>query len=170
MSGFPKLIPAFTAQLEIHPPSTLGPAVAKGAGLVHVAIVQEAGSLRSEPGYPIKLDGVFLHGADYIRVDEDQKNVRLEVQCLARDNTTKGLVRLNYTGTIGMSGAAGKVLRGEADAGTTGFGESFIQPEFETGCPELAELQSKVYVGAGRFIIEPGKNVIVEYKISEVVA
>ena len=41
---------------------------------------------------------------------------------------------------------------------------------FETGVPELAELEKKVYVGSGRFIIEPGKPVTVEYKISEVAA
>ncbi len=41
---------------------------------------------------------------------------------------------------------------------------------FETGAPELEAIQHKVYVGSGRFIIEAGKPVIVEYKISEVTA
>lgn len=35
-------------------------------------------------------------------------------------------------------------------------------PVFETGTPELAELQDKTYVGSGRFILEPGKPVTVE--------
>lgn len=39
---------------------------------------------------------------------------------------------------------------------------------FETGSDALRELESKVYVGSGRFIVEAGKPVIVEYKISEV--
>lgn len=40
--------------------------------------------------------------------------------------------------------------------------------EFETGGGELAALEEKVYVGSGRFVIEAGKPVIVEYKVSEV--
>jgi hypothetical protein len=42
--------------------------------------------------------------------------------------------------------------------------------EFEVGSKELAALEEKVYVGSGRFVIEPGKPVIVEYKVSEVSA
>jgi hypothetical protein len=42
--------------------------------------------------------------------------------------------------------------------------------EFETGNEKLASLHEKIYVGAGRFILEPGKPVIVEYKVSEVSA
>lgn len=39
---------------------------------------------------------------------------------------------------------------------------------FETGHPELKVLENKVFVGSGRFILEAGKPVTVEYKISEV--
>jgi hypothetical protein len=42
--------------------------------------------------------------------------------------------------------------------------------EFETGPGALAALEEKVYVGSGRFILEPGKPVIVEYLVSEVSA
>ena len=41
---------------------------------------------------------------------------------------------------------------------------------FETGASELKDLRHKVYVGSGRFIVEAGKPVTVEYKISEVAA
>lgn len=41
---------------------------------------------------------------------------------------------------------------------------------FETGNEKLYPLQNKVFVGSGRFIIEPGKPIVVEYKISEVTA
>ena len=41
---------------------------------------------------------------------------------------------------------------------------------FETGDERLAPLQNKVFVGSGRFIVEPGKPIVVEYKISEVTA
>lgn len=39
--------------------------------------------------------------------------------------------------------------------------------KFETGSAELKQLESKVYVGSGRFILEKDMPVIVEYKISE---
>lgn len=79
--------------------------------------------MKSEPGYPHKLDAKFVHGADYIKFDPDGKNARLEVQSLLKDEITGGLVRLNYTGTVSMSGDMGKVLRGDADAASTGFGD-----------------------------------------------
>jgi hypothetical protein len=40
--------------------------------------------------------------------------------------------------------------------------------KFETGHPKLKVLEDKVFVGSGRFILEAGKPVTVEYKISEV--
>lgn len=47
-----------------------------------------------------------------------------------------------------------------------------VQPvthvKFETGHPELKVLENKVFVGSGRFILDAGKPVTVEYKISEV--
>ena len=39
---------------------------------------------------------------------------------------------------------------------------------FETGSEELKDLELKVFVASGRFIIE-GEKTIVEYKLSEVV-
>jgi hypothetical protein len=41
---------------------------------------------------------------------------------------------------------------------------------FQTGSEELKAIEEKVYVGSGRFILEAGKPVIVEYKVSEVSA
>ena len=41
--------------------------------------------------------------------------------------------------------------------------------DFETGEPALKDLELAKFVGAGRFIIEEGKPVTVEYKISKVV-
>lgn len=41
---------------------------------------------------------------------------------------------------------------------------------FETGSEELRGIEEKIYVGSGRFIVEKGKPVVVEYNISEVVA
>ena len=42
--------------------------------------------------------------------------------------------------------------------------------KFETGSEELRALEHKVYVASGRFVVEHGKLLVVEYKISEVTA
>ena len=39
---------------------------------------------------------------------------------------------------------------------------------FETGVDKLKELEQGIFVGAGRFIFEHGKPIVVEYKISQV--
>ena len=41
---------------------------------------------------------------------------------------------------------------------------------FETGSEALKDIEKKIYVGSGRFVLEEGKPVTVEYKISEVAA
>lgn len=129
------------------------------------------GSVTTEPSYPLKLDAKFVHGADFIKFDPTGKHVRLEVQSLLRDEITGGFVRFNYMGTVSTEGAMGKVLRGEPDAATTGFGDAFIYPVFEGSSNEtLTALEGKTFVGSGRFVIEPDQPAVVEYKISEVSA
>ncbi|KAK4129551.1 hypothetical protein N657DRAFT_677152 [Parathielavia appendiculata] len=164
MADFPKLIPAFTVQVAISPPQTISET------LTFVPFLSTGGSIVSEPSYPIKLKAALEHGADYIKLAPDGKHVRLDVQSLARDANTGKLLRFMYCGKISTTGPAGRVLRGEEGAGTTSFGEAFSVVEFEVGGKELAALEEKVYVGSGRFVIEPGKPVIVEYKVSEVSA
>ncbi|KAK3906696.1 hypothetical protein C8A05DRAFT_29448 [Staphylotrichum tortipilum] len=164
MADFPKLIPAFTVQVAIAPPTSISPR------LTFVPFTT-GGSIISHPSYPIQLDAAIEHGADYITLAPDGAHVRLDVQSAARDKVTGGVVRFSYTGKIGVTGPAGKVLKGEAGAATTGFGEAFSVVEFQAGgSKELESLEQKVYVGSGRFILEEGKPVIVEYKVSEVSA
>ncbi|KAI6373917.1 hypothetical protein MCOR25_003304 [Pyricularia grisea] len=168
MSGFPKLIPAFTAQVPITAPTSIGST--RSGGLVHAGFVPDAGSLKSEPGYPVQVDAVFVHGSDYIRPDPDQRHVRLEVSSLMRDAKSGGHFRFDYRGTGSTTGPAGLVLAGSPEAKTTDFGEVFTQVSFETDNADLKAMSEKVYIGSGRFILEEGKPVIVEYKISEVAA
>ncbi len=40
---------------------------------------------------------------------------------------------------------------------------------FETGDEKLKDLETSTFVGAGRFIVEQGKPVVVEYKLSKVI-
>ncbi|KAH6650818.1 hypothetical protein F5144DRAFT_608693 [Chaetomium tenue] len=164
MANFPKLIPAFTVQVAIAPASTLSRA------LVFVPFVSTGGSIVSEPNYPVQIRAAIEHGGDFIRVTADGTQARLDVQGLARDAATGALLRLKYTGKVDLTGEVGVVLRGEEGAGTTGFGDAFNVVEFETGGGEFAVLENKVYVGSGRFILEPGKPTIVEYLVSELAA
>jgi hypothetical protein len=103
-------------------------ATSKGSSLIHVPFLANVGGLVSEASYPIKVDAVFVHGADYIRADPDGAHVRLEVSSVLRDRATGALIRYDYTGTIDVTGGAGKVLRGEPDAATTDFGDACEPP------------------------------------------
>ena len=40
---------------------------------------------------------------------------------------------------------------------------------FETGDDKLKSLETMAFVGAGRFVVQQGKPVVVEYKLSRVV-
>ncbi len=40
---------------------------------------------------------------------------------------------------------------------------------FETGDEKLKELEVGMFTGAGRFVVEQGKPVVVEYKLSKLV-
>jgi len=165
MAGFPKLIPAFTVNIHINAPTQIG-ALSTGPALVHLPFVADAGFIKSEPDYPVKVDAVFVHGADYVKIDKDGKYARLEVQSTLR--APEGALRYNYTGNVDLSSPGGKIIRGESDAATTDFGDVFGQPVFETGTAAFQALENKTFVQSGRFIIEQGKPVVVEYKISEV--
>ena len=44
-----------------------------------------------------------------------------------------------------------------------------IEMKFETGDERFKNLETSVFVGAGRFVVEQGKPVTVEYKLSKVV-
>lgn len=97
--------------------------LSSGNHLTHVSFVVGQEAITSESGYPTSLKGTWVQGSDYIKTDVDGAQSRLEVDSLVKDTATGGLVRYRYTGVVDMSGAAGKVLRDEADAATTGFGE-----------------------------------------------
>lgn len=159
--------------------------------LLNIPFLDNRGSLVSEPTYPYAVRATFLHGSDYLRRDQDGQHVRLEVTSTARDEDNHSLVRFSYTGIVAMDGEEGKVIRGDANATTTGFGNAcmytlwkmslslsmltfscdlVVQVRFETQDPYLGPLEDKMYVGSGRFIVDPNAPIVVEYKISEVSA
>lgn len=48
-------------------------------------------------------------------------------------------------------------------------GIAVTEIKFETGHESLKELETGVFVAAGRFVVEHGKPIMVEYKVSKVV-
>jgi len=168
MSGFPKLIPAFTAHIVLDPAISVG-SVSQGGSLTVAPFTSEHSFLRSEPGYPVKVDAVFVHGSDFIRGDPSGKHVRLDVNSVLKDKSG-AIISYRYSGIIDMKPGPTAVLTGRSDAKTTDFGDILTHVLFETGSDELKIMEQKVYVASGRFIIEAGKNPVVEYKISEVAA
>jgi hypothetical protein len=44
-----------------------------------------------------------------------------------------------------------------------------IEMRFTTGNEQFKELETSTFVGAGRFVLEEGKPIVVEYKLSKVV-
>merc|ERR1711977_336872 len=123
MSNFPKLIPAFTANIVIDAPVTVG-AVAKGAPLFVVPFLTENTNnfLRSDPDYPIKVDATFVHGNDFIRQDPDGKHCRLEVHSVMKDKSD-AIFSYKYSGIVNVTPGVGAVLTGHASAKTTPFGD-----------------------------------------------
>ncbi|KAF4972770.1 hypothetical protein FZEAL_9527 [Fusarium zealandicum] len=158
---FPMLIPAFTAQIYIDAPLVIS------TDLLNIPFVPNLGTLVSEPGYEPALKATFIHGSDFLRRDKDGQRVRLDVSSVARD-ASGAMLRFNYNGVVGMMGDEGKVIRGDGNATTTGFGNAFVQVRFETDALGLKPLEDKLYVGSGRFIVEENQPIVVEYKISEV--
>src|SRR6478735_7657095 len=92
--------------------------------LINIPFHSYSGSLTSTPGYPHRLNARFIQGSDYLRLDPDGRNVRLDVRSTAQDMDTGALLTFSYNGIVDITGAEGMVIRGEADAHTTGFGNA----------------------------------------------
>lgn len=93
------------------------------ADLLNIPFLPSAGTLISEPDYRPALRATFVHGSDFLRRDSDGQIVRLDVTSVARD-ATGALLRFNYNGVVGMTGDEGKIIRGDVNATTTGFGNA----------------------------------------------
>jgi hypothetical protein len=93
------------------------------SSLLNIPFVHNDGTLISEPGYELSIDAKFIHGSDFLRRDPDGQWVKLEVTSVARD-TSGAIMRFSYNGVVDMAGDEGKVIRGDANATTTGFGNA----------------------------------------------
>ncbi|KAL9065082.1 MAG: hypothetical protein Q9161_008466 [Pseudevernia consocians] len=166
MSNFPSLQPAMTVLVTLGDMSPVGSA-SRGTPLAIAAMVD--GTVKSEPGFAPAIDAAWVgQGADYIHNDPSGKHMRLNAHAVVKDKSG-ALVYLSYSGVVDITPELGLVLGGSPDAKTTEFGNSFIEMKFETGDEKLKDLETGVFIGAGRFVVEKGKPVVVEYKLSKAV-
>ncbi|CAD6586425.1 MAG: hypothetical protein ASARMPREDX12_002367 [Alectoria sarmentosa] len=166
MSNFPSLQPALTVLMTIGDISPVGSA-SKGTPLAIAALVD--GTVKSEPSFSPAIDATWVgQGADYIHNDPSGKHMRLDAHGLVKDKSG-AMIYLHYGGVVDITPELGLILGGSPDAKTTAFGNSFIEMKFETGDEKLKDLETGVFVGAGRFIVEKGKPTVLEYKISKAV-
>ncbi|OJJ49763.1 hypothetical protein ASPZODRAFT_58823 [Penicilliopsis zonata CBS 506.65] len=164
MSGFPSIQPAFTVRVIIDPPHAVGSA-SRTTSLQVVPMT--GGTVQSAPGFSPSIDAQFVGtGNDYIHADPDGKHLRLNAHGIANHIQ---LIYLNYTGVVALGPAEAAVFAGTASDGATPFGNSFTHFTFETGDERYKELETRVFVGQGHFIIETGKPTIVEYTVGQVV-
>ncbi|KAL8678489.1 MAG: hypothetical protein Q9186_005159 [Xanthomendoza sp. 1 TL-2023] len=165
-SNFPTLQPAMTIMVEIGSPLAVGSA-SQRAPLT--AVPMTGGTAISHPSLQSSIDAVFAdQGHDYIRADPSGKHLRLNAHGVLKNKGSGSLIYIHYTGVIDITPAVGAVLSGSPEAKTTEFGGSFIHMTFETGDEALKELETGVFVGAGRFVVEKDRPVTVEYRISKV--
>ncbi|KAA6410794.1 MAG: hypothetical protein FRX48_05104 [Lasallia pustulata] len=134
----------------IDPPMGVGSA-SKGTPLAVAPMT--GGTVKSESGFSSAIDADF--------------HMRLNAHQVIKGKSGS-MIYLNYTGVVDITPELGAILGGIPDAKSTG--NSFIEMRFETGDEKFKELETSTFVGAERFIVEKDKPVVVEYKLSKVLA
>lgn len=169
-TDFPTTIPAMQMVLEIGPPILIG-SVSRGTPLTVVPIT--GGQLFSHESFPHNFEFALLsNGNDFIHNDPSGHHMRLDTRIVARSRDARDdMLYIKYKGVIEITPELSNILGGNAHSRTTQFGASTIQVEFETGCERYRFLETNIFVGAGRFVVdETIGRVHVEYCISQVVS
>ncbi|KAI5809138.1 hypothetical protein DFH27DRAFT_542607 [Peziza echinospora] len=166
MSGFPTLEEAFVLLLEIDPGVPVGK-TAPGHEQTYISIT--GGTLTTVPSYTgTPVSATILSGGDWISSDSDGKRMRLDVTSLAKTDDG-AYIKLLYNGIVTLTPALGLIFSGDAGASTTEFGHVVNWVKLQTGSPKYKELENGHFVGSGRFVVEKGKKLVVEYRCSRVV-
>ncbi|KAH8886609.1 hypothetical protein GQ53DRAFT_769178 [Thozetella sp. PMI_491] len=158
-TGFPSLLPAFTARLN----------PAEGLTIGNLTIFPiSSGTLTSEPGFPVPIEAELQFGSDYVRVEASQTHVHINVKAVFRNKDGR-LLSYAYSGLVTMTPEFVPILMGDPNAKTTSYGSAFTHITFETGAEELKELEHGLFVGSAHFVVKEGGGYLVETKISKVV-
>jgi len=168
MSAFPTLKPAFTIWFPVDPGEEIG-ALSLGGTETFVNIKPTISTVTTEPGFAPALNAKLVMGGDWIHGDPDGKHLRLDVKTTLKSDDGAA-ISMSYNGVIAMDEPTGKALGGAADAKTTKYGRIVNVVTFKTGAEQYKEFEHGVFVGSGRFVVESGKPLAVEYKVSQVLA
>ncbi|KAI0891390.1 hypothetical protein F4806DRAFT_506597 [Annulohypoxylon nitens] len=167
LSGYPKLKPAYILKINLGNILTVGN-IASGTKLLHVDT--STGTLTTAEGYEHKVTGEVIYGGDWMFNDPDQQHARPNIKILIK--TDDGLIlSAEYTGVAVFSEPIKKMWAGDPSITTFPFGISTTTHTFSTGDPKYKFLETKTFVGNGRFVInENPRSITVESRISEVIA
>ncbi|KAL1962723.1 hypothetical protein VTN77DRAFT_9267 [Rasamsonia byssochlamydoides] len=166
MAGFPSVKPAFTIQVTVAPPLSVGSAHRKTSLTI---VPMTGGTITSEAGFSPAIHGEFVGtGNDYIHVDPDNERMRLDAHGVVKTNDG-ALIYLNYKGTVRLTPEVKSIFAGQAGDLATPFGDAFTYITFETGDERYKDLENGVFVAQGRFVNQKDKPLVVEYRVGQVV-
>ncbi|KAL4936177.1 hypothetical protein BDV06DRAFT_205518 [Aspergillus oleicola] len=166
MSGFPSIQPAFTIKIELGAPLIVG----TGARDTSLQIIPFSnGTFQTAEGFEPAFEAqVIGTGNDFIHADPDGVHMRLNCHGVVKTHDD-ALIYVNYTGVITLGEVERKALSGQAEDGSTPFGNSFTHLTFESGHERYKDLENGVFVSKGRFNVQQGKPIVVEYRVGQVV-
>jgi hypothetical protein len=104
----------------------------------------------------------------FVQLDPSTNVCHLNVRIQARTPDGHSLY-VHYNGILKINEAGSKVLSWAPDAKSTNYGDQewFSGPIVETSDPKLKWMETSLFVGQGRFVVE-GKEEAVEYEIYKV--
>lgn len=93
----------------------------------------------------------------------------LDVRTQARTGDGKHSIYVHYHGVLKVDEAGGKVLDGASDAKSTQYGDQewFASPVIETDDPACKWVETCLFVGQGRFIVDDDGSAV-EYQVYKV--
>jgi len=159
----PKLDFAFTMRVYLSKENSIAMAKIK-SGPSRVVLPITHGSLEGSGLKATILPG----GGDWILLDPSTNVSHLDVRTHAR--TTDGhSIYVHYGGVLKLDDAGNKVIGWAPDAKTTQFGDHdwFTAPVMETDDPAYKWVETSVFVGQGRYIVDE-VGTAVEYQIYKV--
>jgi len=169
LTGFAKLIPAFTVMLRNVGDLDVGTTFS-GETLL-LAQVANTSTIVSIPGYGAHpLSAVNRNGQDALRINEDRTMGTWDFRA-GFITPEEDYLYVTFTGFITSAPQNLPYLRSNfANGTTTGYGFSFMSAYLETGAPKYKSLSTKVFVGSAQLISDiPGGHIsAVEMQLSEV--
>ncbi|KAF3009314.1 hypothetical protein E8E15_002612 [Penicillium rubens] len=171
LTGFPSLQPALICKINVGEGNPVGD-VSTGPQFIHfvghpLPQLSAGGTIKSVPGFKPEIDSDVVFGGDWLYFDPDKSRARVNFKGIAK--TKEGVpFSFYYSGIVTVNEDIAKIFSYSPDAKTIPFGNSTTIHTFETGTPELKELENSHWMGNGRFVL--GENgLTVESRVSKVI-